>query len=96
VYVNHHRLVGFGFGPGHLPVVQRASGLNIGDALGRARALCGKRLTTSGNKGGAWFASTTQGRLDGFLSPSTVGPAKLSAKILTNDVGIVGCPAMSP
>lgn len=96
VYFNHNRLVGLSFGPGHTPSVQTTAGLKLGDRLRRARALYGRRLTTSLNQGGAWFVSTPLGRIDGFLNPSTGTTPTPSARIWTIDVGVVGCPAQSP
>lgn len=96
VFFLHDRLVGLAFGPGHTPRVRTDLGLQLGDTLARARTLYGKRLTTSGNNGGAWFAKTSVGRLDGFLSPSGTHAQRPSSRILTIGVGVVGCPSMSP
>ena len=95
-YFNHHRLVGFEFGPGDVPAVRTAAGLKLGDPLSRARLIYAHKLTTSGVNGGAWFAATATGRIDGFLTwNGAYGPSPTS-KIFTIDVGDVGCPAMSP
>jgi hypothetical protein len=95
-YFNHSRLVGLSFGPRHSPSVETVAGLSLGDTLGRARALYAKKLTTSTSQGGAWFASTPVGRIDGFLNPGTAGTPAPSAMIWTIEVGVVGCPAESP
>ena len=95
-YFDHGRVVGFSFGPGHDPLVRTATGLTLGDTLSRARALYGKRLTDSNAQGGVWFAATTTGRIDGFLTPSTGRTPTGADRIETIDVGVVGCPAMSP
>ena len=95
-YFNANRLVGLSFGPGHLPSVQTAAGLKLGSTLGQARILYPKKLTTSNNQGGAWFASTPVGKIEGFLNPSTYKAPTPAAKILTIDVGVVGCPAETP
>ena len=96
LYFNHHKLVGLSLGPGKVPTGETSRGLHLGDTLKRARSLYGTSLTTSGNGGGAWFVATNKGRLDGFLSPSTAATPRPQSRILTIDVGVVGCPAMSP
>lgn len=93
---NHHRLVGLAFGPGRTPSVRTDAGLRLGDTLARARDLYAKTLTTSGNNGGAWYVTTPVGRIDGFLSSSGANASRPSSTIITMDVGVVGCPAMSP
>lgn len=95
-YFFHERLVGLSFGPGRTSSVRTEAGLGLGDTLARARALYGRRLTTSGNNGGSWFVATPVGRIDGFLNPSGANALRPSATILTMDVGSVGCPALSP
>ena len=72
-----------------------AKGLQIGDTLGEARQLYGGTLRTSGEQDGAWFVTTPQGTLDGFLTgePNILGANDQIASI---DAGVVGCPAMSP
>jgi hypothetical protein len=94
-YFDHERLVGLSLGPGARPAGETAAGLRVGDTLARARSLYPGRLRTSTNQGGAWFARTPSGSLDGFLAPSDGKPGPRS-RILTIDVGVVGCPAMSP
>jgi hypothetical protein len=96
VFFNHNRLVGLSFGPGHVPTVKTAGGLRLGDTLSRARAIYPKKLTTSGSQAGTWFAATPLGRIDGFLNPSTARAPQPNAHIETIEVGVVGCPAMSP
>ncbi len=95
-YFNHQRLVGLSLGPGKQPNGMTSRGLHLGDTLARARLLYGTALRTSGNNGGAWFATSRTGRLDGFLSPSGARAQGSHSRILTIDVGVVGCPAMSP
>ncbi len=95
-YFNHQRLVGLSLGPGKQPNGMTSRGLHLGDTLARARLLYGTALRTSGNNGGAWFATSRTGRLDGFLSPSGARGQGSHSRILTIDVGVVGCPAMSP
>lgn len=95
-FFDHGHLVGLAFGPGRTPSVRSDHGLRLGDTLARARAIYGSRLTTSGNNGGSWYVQTPVGRIDGFLSPSAKNSARPSSKIMTMDVGVVGCPAMSP
>ncbi len=96
VSFNKHRLVGLSFGPGIQPAVKTSAGLRLGNTLAQARAIYGAKLTTSTTQGGAWFASTPSGRIDGFLNPSTGKTPQPTAHIETIDVGVVGCPAMSP
>jgi hypothetical protein len=95
-YFDHGRLVGLSLGPNRTPLARTSNGLELGDTLGHARALYGASLRTSTQQGGTWFATTSTGRIDGFLNPSTGRAPKPSARILTIDVGVVGCPAMSP
>lgn len=95
-YFDRGRLVGLSAGPGRDPLARTAAGLRIGDTLARARQLYGRQLTTSGNNGGSWFARTPSGRIDGFLGPSGSHSQLPTSRIITIDVGVVGCPAMSP
>jgi hypothetical protein len=94
-YFNRGRLVGLSIGPGTTPSVVTSLGLRLGDTVRVARSLYGKALRLSESQGGAWFVKTSDGRLDGFLRPSNGRPEPTS-RILTLDVGDVGCPAMSP
>ena len=96
LYFSHQRLVGMSLGPGKTPAGKTSGGLRLGDTLTRARTLYANSLRTSGNNGGAWFVAVHRGRLDGFLSPSGAAPPGPTSRILTIDVGVVGCPAMSP
>ena len=96
LYFDHSRLVGMSLGPGNEPLGRTSVGLEVGSTLRRAKALYGKSLRVSTNQGGAWFVRTTSGHLNGFLSPSSGRSPTPDAKILTIDVGNVGCPAMSP
>jgi hypothetical protein len=90
------RLVGLSFGPGRMPMVRTDAGLRLGDTLARARRLYARRLTTSGNNGGAWYIATPVGRIDGFLNPSGANAQRPTSIIATMGIGVVGCPAMSP
>jgi hypothetical protein len=94
-YFDHDRLVGLSVGPGGTPSVRTSKGLRLGQSIRIARTLYGSALRVSNNQGGAWFVSTSEGRLDGFLVPSNGRPDSAS-RIFTIDVGDVGCPAMSP
>ncbi len=94
-YFDHERLVGVALGPGSRPRGETAQGLRPGDTLARARTIYGRRLTTSTAQGGVWMVRTSTGRLDGFLLPNGPRPTARS-RILTIDVGVVGCPALSP
>lgn len=82
----------------HLSVENDATekGLRVGDTLARAQQLYGSSLTTTIAQGGAWFASTPDGQIDGYLTNEpneSVGPAP---KIASIEAGSVGCPAMTP
>jgi hypothetical protein len=92
----HGHLVGLSLGPSGSPSGRTSVGLALGDTLGRARVLYGALLHTSSDQGGVWIATTSQGPIKGFLNPSTGRTPTRSARILTIDVGVVGCPAMSP
>lgn len=94
-YFHNGRLVGLSLGPGLSPAGATSAGLRLGDRLSRAQALYGSQLRTSTGQGGTWFVKTRLGPLDGFISPSGPVPSP-SSRILTIDVGHVGCPAMSP
>lgn len=96
VFFDHGRLVGLALGPRVVPFARTSKGLELGDTLGHARVLYGSTLRTSTDQGGVWFVITREGRIDGFLNPSTGRTPTPSARILTIDVGVVGCPAMSP
>jgi hypothetical protein len=96
VSFDNHRLVGLSYGPGITPGLKTSAGLRLGDTLAQARVIYGAKLTTSTTQGGVWFASTPTGRIDGFLNPSTGKAPRPTAHIETIDVGVVGCPAMSP
>jgi hypothetical protein len=95
-YFDRGRLVGISLGPGDTPLGRTSKGLELGDTLSHARKIYGTSLRTSTDQGGTWFVSTSEGRIEGFLNPSTGRTPKPSARILTIDVGDVGCPAMSP
>lgn len=75
--------------------VRTAAGLRVGDALAQARRLYGAALTTSVAQGGTWFATTPQGRLQGYLTgePDVAGA---HPGIDSIEAGAVGCPAASP
>jgi hypothetical protein len=96
VYFYHEKLVGLSLGPGAEPNGQTSAGLRLGYSLRRAKALYGRTFRTSTNQGGAWFIKTSDGRLDGFLVPSTGLTPGPSSRIFTINAGNVGCPAMSP
>lgn len=96
LYFNHERLVGVSLGPGTKPVGHTSAGLRLGETLRRAHALYGNSLHTSTSQGGSWSATTSNGPLDGFLVSSSGSVAGPSSRIQTIDVGVVGCPAMSP
>jgi hypothetical protein len=96
VFFNHRRLVGVATGPGHVPAAKTVDGLRIGDTLARARVIYGAKLRTSTQQAGTWFVTTSTGIIDGLLNPGTAATPRPTARILTIDVGNVGCPAMSP
>lgn len=99
-YFFRGRFVGYstvplGRGPSNDPLERTAAGLRLGDSLSLAKHIYGSALSTSSAQGGAWFAKTPQGRLEGFLSAE---PNRHGAKprIETIEAGAVGCPALSP
>ena len=69
--------------------------LRVGDTVAIAERLYGSELRHSGEQGGAWFAKTPSGKVDGFLTGEPYRPAPV-ARIAKIDGGSVGCPAMSP
>lgn len=95
-YFNDDQLVGLSLGPGTTPSGRTTVGLELGDTLSRARSLYGKALRTSNEQGGAWFVRTSSGRIDGYLKSSDARSPSPTSRVLTIDVGDVGCPAMSP
>lgn len=95
VYFFDERLVGAALGPGGVPRGETAQGLQLGDTLARARAIYGRRLSTSTAQDGVWFVRTDAGRIDGFLLVHGPRPNDRS-QIATIDIGVVGCPALSP
>ena len=95
VFFHHDLVVGVSVGPTGTPKVHTGAGLVLGDTLAHVRSLYPGHVTTSGDQGGVYVISTPQGRLKGFLTPSTGHPAS-SDRVATIDVGVVGCPAMSP
>jgi hypothetical protein len=50
------------------PNVSTVSGLRVGDTISRAHQLYGTPFSTSLAQGGSWFATTPDGRLDGYLT----------------------------
>ena len=95
VYFFDERLVGAALGPGGVPRGETAQGLRPGDTLARARAIYGRRLSTSTVQDGVWRVRTNSGRIDGFLLVHGPRPNNRS-QIATIDIGVVGCPALSP
>jgi hypothetical protein len=75
--------------------VATAKGLRVGASLTSARRLYGSSLTSSSEQGGAFFVSTSAGRIDGFLSNNPFYDA-VGARVTTIGAGIQGCPAMEP
>ena len=75
--------------------VATAKGLRTGDTLAEARRLYGAALTTSAAQGGAWFAKTPDGRLEGYLS-AEVNRDGPQPRIASIEAGQVGCPAATP
>jgi len=72
-----------------------AKGLRVGASLGTARRLYGSSLTSSSVQGGAFFVSTSVGRIDGFLNNNPIYDAT-GARLTTIGAGIQGCPALEP
>jgi hypothetical protein len=71
------------------------TGLRVGDSLAEAQQLYGSAMTTSFAQGGSWFAKTSAGTLDGYLSAEPNQPT-MAPHIESIEAGSVGCPAASP
>lgn len=95
-YFRRGRLVGVSAGPGRLPLVETSNGLRLGDTLKRGASLYGPALQTSTRQGGVWKISTSSGSIRGYLTPSKSTPPTSLSRISTFDVGVVGCPSMTP
>jgi len=72
-----------------------AKGLRVGDTLGEARRLYDGALRTTLAQGGAWFAKTPNGTLEGYLS-AEVNQESPPPRIASIEAGHVGCPAATP
>ena len=72
-----------------------ATGLRVGDTLAKARQIYGDTLSTTPAQGGAWFAKTAAGTLDGYLT-AEVNSRVPTPRIASIEAGRVGCPAASP
>jgi hypothetical protein len=98
-YFDHGRFVGYStLSPTgttrHDANVVTWEGLRVGDTLSQAQRLYGHELSISSAQGGTWFAKTSVGTLDGYLSAEV--DQKSAPRILSIEAGAVGCPAMSP
>lgn len=105
-YFYHRHFVGYGYGdPGfgygdgktnHRQMLSAVSakGLRLGNAITRARQIYGAAFVTSYAQGGSWSASTSNGRLDGYLNNEV--QSRPAPQIASIGAGAVGCPAMSP
>lgn len=94
-YVGHGRFAGYSYRGTDL---QTTAGLRVGDSIRQARRLYGNALRLSFEQGGAWFARTPAGQLDGFTygrsgNRTDIGP---TSRIGTIEAGAVGCAALSP
>ena len=96
VFFNKNRLVGISYGPGGTPAAHTTAGLRLRDTWARARSLYHNTLHFSALRGGSWYVKTPAGTIDGLLIPSTGKPPRATSRILTIDVGRVGCPAFTP
>ena len=96
VFFNKNRLVGISLGPGGTPGGATSAGLGLRDTWARARTLYHNALHFSTLRGGSWYVKTPSGLIDGLLIPNTGKPPRATSRILTIDVGRVGCPAFSP
>jgi len=72
-----------------------SKGLRVGESLTTARRLYGSSLTSSSVQGGAFFVSTSAGRIDGFLNNNPIYDAA-GSRVTTIGAGIQGCPSMEP
>ncbi len=94
-HFGHGRFAGYSYRATDL---QTTAGLRVGDSVRRARRLYGHALRLSFEQGGAWFATTPSGQLDGFTygrsgNHTDIGP---DSRIATIEAGTVGCAALSP
>jgi hypothetical protein len=94
-YFGQGRFAGYSYRGSYL---RTAAGLRVGDSIRQARRLYGTALRLSYEQGGAWFARTPAGQLDGFTSGRSgnhtdIGPG---SRIATIEAGTVGCAALSP
>lgn len=92
------RFVGYQYngppaGAGSSPILAAARGLLIGDTLELGKRLYGTAWRVSFEQGGAWFARTSRGQIEGYATAEVSSPR---AKVSTIDAGDVGCPAMTP
>ena len=62
-YFHQGRFVGYNYGGRRL---KTTAGLQVGDSMRQARRLYGNELRLSYEQGGAWFARTPLGTVDGF------------------------------
>ena len=94
-YFGHGRFAGYSYQGTDL---QTTAGLRVGDSVRQARRLYRSSLRLSFEQGGAWFARTPDGQLDGFTygrsgNRTDIGP---TSRIGTIEAGAVGCAALSP
>ena len=103
-YFFQHRFVGYnsasllqGTGTKQvIPSAATAQGLRIGNSLAQAKRIYGTSLTVSYAQGGSWFAKTSTGTLDGYLTAVPGHPTPPVPRIADISAGSVGCPAASP
>jgi hypothetical protein len=92
----HGRFVGYDYSPartGDGPIAVAPAGLHVGEAIGELRQREGKVLRLSGEQGGAYFVTTSMGKLEGFLTDEI---DRSDARVASIEAGSVGCPAMTP
>ncbi len=99
-YFDRDRFVGYSTlaangQPLHHTDLVTAKGLQVGDTLAEAHRIYGGTLGTTLAQGGAWFAKTEDGTLDGYLT-AEVNSRVPAPRIASIEAGAVGCPAASP
>jgi hypothetical protein len=96
VFFGRGRFVGYSYGQskhaGGEPALATSKGLRVGDTVATGKRLYGPAFEITAQQGGAWFATTPQGRLMGYTSEVT----NANGKILTIQAGHVGGPALTP
>jgi hypothetical protein len=97
VFFRGRRFVAYSYRPangaGRVPTLATARGLRVGDTLAVGKHLYGAGFHASRSRGGTWWATTPEGRVEGLASGWPDGPRGSVATIAGGDVS---CPAITP